>query len=265
MEKVIGTNIKTLRKRKRLSQEQLAGELSLTRSTLSAYENGTAEPNIQSLLRMGDYFSISIDRLLRQDLSTLPEQQLSEVERGLDVDVYGRQLRILTTALTPDDEELIEIIPESAKAGYTTGYADPEYVKGLPTISLPFLSKNRKHRAFPITGDSMPPVSEGSHVIAEYVQDWTGLSDGTPCIVITKEEGIVFKKIYNHIGERGTLKLVSTNPSYEPYEVHANEVIEVWKFIQYLSDDLPEPNLEENLIATTLLKLQREVDDLKRK
>lgn len=263
--KAIGGNLKVLRKRKRLSQEQLAGELSLTRSTLSAYENGTAEPNISALLRISDYFSVSIDRLLRQDISQLSEQQLSEIERGLDIDVYGRQLRILTTAVNQSDEELIEMVPESAKAGYTTGYADPEYVRSLPMLSLPHLSKNKKYRAFPISGDSMPPVSDGSHVVGAYVQDWTSLPNGTPCIVVTHDDGIVFKKLYNYLNERGTIRLVSTNPAYEPYEVPANEVFEVWQFVQYLSDDLPEPNLEKDVIATTLLRLQQEVDALKRK
>ena len=91
------------------------------------------------------------------------------------------------------------MIPVKAKAGYALGYSDPEFIKELPTIRLPFLSKNRKYRTFPISGDSMPPVSDGSFVVGEFVQDWTSIKSDTPCIFVTKDEGIVFKIIENQI------------------------------------------------------------------
>ena len=52
--------------------------------------------------------------------------------------------------VSENNDELIEMIPVKAKAGYAFGYSDPEFIKELPTIRLPFLSKNRKYRTFPI-------------------------------------------------------------------------------------------------------------------
>ncbi|MDX5325314.1 MAG: LexA family transcriptional regulator [Bacteroidota bacterium] len=258
-------NLKFLRKRKNLSQEQLAQELELTRSTLSAYENGTAEPNLMTLLRIADYFRVSLDRLARQNLSGLGEKQLSELDRGLDVDIMGRHLRILTTSVNTSNEENVDVVPARARAGYTTGYADPEFIEKLPKMSLPFLDKNRTHRAFPIQGDSMPPVSEGSLVIGEYLQDWSSIKDGTPCIVLTQDDGVVFKVAFNWIKDRGTLQLCSTNPAYDPYEVRADEILEIWRFVYYISPDLPLPRLNEKEVTRTLLALQREVDAIKRR
>jgi hypothetical protein len=57
--------------------------------------------------------------------------------------------------------------PWFASAGYTRGYADPDYIEKLPQMKLPFLPSG-KHRAFPIKGDSMPPIREGSFVIAKF-------------------------------------------------------------------------------------------------
>lgn len=264
MRNFLASNLKFLRKRKRLSQEQLSSALELTRSTLSAYENETAEPNVQTLLRIANFFKISLDRLIRQNLETLGEKQLSELERGLDLDIMGRHLRILTTTVNHKNEENIELVPAKARAGYTAGLSDPEFISQLPKMSLPFLSKNRTYRAFPVVGDSMPPVSEGSVVIGEYVQDWRELSDGAPCIVVTRDEGVVFKVVFNTLIESGKLQLCSTNPEYEPYLVDAENVLEIWKFVYYISPTLPDPNLDKDQIARSILVLKREVDALKR-
>ena len=76
----------------------------------------------------------------------------------------------------------------------------------------------------------MPPVSEGSWVTASYLQDWNDIKDGDNYIVVTKDEGIVFKRLYNKIKADHSLTLVSTNSAYAPYILHIDQVVEVWKF-----------------------------------
>jgi hypothetical protein len=95
---------------------------------------------------------------------------------------------------------------------------------------------------FPISGDSMEPIPHGSHVIAQYQQDWSHLKSNTPCILVLKgsEEDILFKIVGNHIQQKGTLSLSSLNPAYPPTEVAVDEVLEIWTFIGYLSKELPE-------------------------
>ena len=51
----IGNNLKLLRKRLKKSQEEVAQDLNLTRSTYSGYENGVAQPNLESLVEFSDY------------------------------------------------------------------------------------------------------------------------------------------------------------------------------------------------------------------
>lgn len=258
-------NLKKLRGYKKQSQALLADELDLKRSTLSAYENGSAEPNLTTLLRIADHFKISLDRLLRQDITQLTDFELKRIENGYDLDIRGQHLRILATTVDRNNDELTELIPQKAKAGYTAGYSDPDFIKELPQIQLPFLSNTKKHRVFPISGDSMPPVSDGSFVVGQYIDDWTSLKEHVPCIVITKDDGIVFKIISNQLEAKAGFTLYSTNPLYEPYFVHAREVLEIWKFVHYISSDLPTPQLNQEQITTSLLKLQREVEALKSK
>lgn len=259
----VGKNLKLLRNRLKKSQEEVATELGLTRSSYSGYENNVAQPNIESLLLFGDYFKVSIDDLLRKDFSSFKESDWEKFENGMNADVKGAKLRILTTVVNQDNEELIELIPLKASAGYTAGYADPDYLKVLPTFHLPFLSKDRKYRSFPIKGDSMPPVVEGSYVVAEFIQNWMSIRSGTPCIVVTKDDGIVFKVVHNLLSSEQSFQLCSTNTFYEPYKVHANDIIEMWKFVNYISPELPEIRIDDNDLSKSLRSLQNEVSQLK--
>lgn len=256
-------NLKLLRLRRDLSQEEMAGKLDVTRSSLSGYENGTAEPNFTTLVRISNFFKVSLDKLLKTDLSQLSEAQLEEIEKGYDIDLSGNRLRVLATTVNADDVENIELVPEKARAGYMAGYSDPDFIKVLPTFNLPFLSRDKKYRTFTINGDSMPPVASGSFVTGEYVQNWNTLKSGYPYILVTKDDGIVFKIVYNKIKENKSLQLVSTNPLYEPYEVDIRDVLEVWKFVNFISSELPDPKLEKDDLSSVVMNLQKEIRQIK--
>lgn len=258
-----GPNIKLLRTRRGRSQEETATGLDVKRSSWSGYENGSAEPSLDLLVRISSYFRVGLDRLLKDDLTQLSESQLSILERGGDVDLSGRRLRVLASTVDQADRENIEVVHEKAKAGYALGYADPEYISVLPTFQMPFLSRDRKYRTFQISGDSMPPVGEGSWVTGEYVQNWQTIRDGQPYIIVTKEDGIVFKVVYNQLKTTGGLLLCSTNPAYPPYEVPIADVFEVWKFVNFISSELPEPNLSRDELSRSVMDLRKEVGQLR--
>jgi transcriptional regulator with XRE-family HTH domain len=258
-----GGNIKLLRARRGRSQEEVAIALEVKRSSWSGYENGSAEPHLDLLVRISEYFKVSVDKLLKHDLTALSESQLGILERGGDVDMTGRHLRVLATTVHRDNTENIELVPVKAQAGYALGYADPEYISVLPAFHMPFLGRDRKYRTFPISGDSMPPVGDGSWVTGEYVQNWHTLRDGQPYIIITRDQGIVFKVVYNQLKEKGTLLLCSTNPIYSPFEVPVAEVLEVWKFVHFISNELPEPNLTRDELTRSVVDLRREVGQLR--
>lgn len=259
----IGNNLKQLRKRLKRSQEEVAQDLGLTRSTYSGYENGVAQPNLEVLVACSDYFKISIDDLVRKELEKCSDQEWEKIEQGVHVDLKGQKLRVLTTMVNQENEELIEMIPQKASAGYVAGYADPDYLKVLPTFHLPFLSKSKKYRSFPVKGDSMPPVVEGSFVIGEFVQNWMTIRSGTPCIVVTKDEGIVFKVVHNLLETNQSFQLCSTNTFYKPYQVHANDVLEIWKFVNYISPELPEVRPDDEQLSKSIRDLQKEILELK--
>ena len=259
------SNIKFLRKRRGRTQDDVAVALNLKRSTLSGYENGVAQPGIDILVSFSGYFNMSIDTLLKIDMTSLSESQLGELERGYDAYIKGSNLRVLTTTVDPGNRENIELVAEKAKAGYTTGYADPEYIGELPVFTLPFLSDKRKYRTFQLKGDSMLPIPDGSWVTGEFLQDWMNIVSGKAYIVFTLNDGIVFKILENNILQDGKLVLFSLTPLYEPYEVHINEVKEIWKFVNYISSELPEPVLPEKQIFQSIAQMKNDLYRIKAK
>jgi transcriptional regulator with XRE-family HTH domain len=257
------SNIKILRKRKGRTQDEVSYALNLKRSTLSGYENGIAQPGIEILITFSGYYNVSIDTLLKLDISRLSESQLGELERGYDAYIRGSNLRILTTTIAADNSENIELVAEKAKAGYTTGYADPEFIGDLPVFRLPFLSGKRKYRTFQLKGDSMLPIPDGSWVTGEFLQDWHNIINGNAYIVFTLDDGIVFKILENNIKKDGKLILYSLNPLYEPYEIHINEVKEIWRFVNYISNELPEPVIPEKQLFQTVAGLKQDLERIK--
>jgi transcriptional regulator with XRE-family HTH domain len=258
----IQSNIKFLRKRRGRTQDEVSNFLGMKRSTLAGYENGVAEPGINELRLFSDYFRISMDTLTRIDLATMAESQMRQLEDGFDVYIKGSQLRILATTVDKQNRDNIELVNEKAKAGYKRGYADPEYIRELPVFQLPFLSPERKYRTFQISGDSMNPIPDGSYITAEFVENWDFLKKGDPCIVLTKDEGLVFKLIEKDFRHKQFI-LHSLNREYQPFPVALEEITEIWKFIHYISTEMPDKLPLEHELFSAIANLKKEVEEIK--
>jgi transcriptional regulator with XRE-family HTH domain len=258
-------NIKFLRERAKLTQQELANELEITRSKLNALESGqTTAPRPEDYLRFSDYFKMSVDTLLKVNLSKLGELKIRDLQAGNDVYLSGNNLRILAVTVDPHNRENVEYVPVKAKAGYRSGYSDPAYIAGLPRFSMPNLPSDGSFRMFPTTGDSMHPLPEGSDIICRYVTDWTALKPGALCIVILKgEQDFVFKKVTLN-KEARTFQLESLNPAYAPYEVPADEVLEIWKYFSYQSQEIPSPTTDMQHISFTVNEILRQIQSMQK-
>jgi transcriptional regulator with XRE-family HTH domain len=258
-------NIKFLRLRQKLSQEVLAEKLGITRVKLNAHESGrTANPTIEDLINVSEFFRMSIDSLLKIDLGKLSEQKLKDLEEGSELFMRGSNIRVLAVTVDKEENENIEYVPVKAKAGYRSGFSDPEFLATLPKFNLPNLPKNGTFRMFPTTGDSMLPVPEGSDIITRYVQDWTRLKPQTPCIVILKgDQDFVFKQVT--INNNGTMVLQSFNKQYFAYTVQMTDVLEIWEYYSFHSKQLPEPQTDMQQLLKMLQEMQMEIKDLSSK
>ena len=252
--KPIQINIKHLRMLKKFSQERFAEELEWTRSIVGSYEEGRSEPPIDRLIDLSNYFNIPIDILVKNDL------RLAKSTSFIDI---GSKRVLFPITVNESNEDLIEIVPAKASAGYLEGYADPEYIEQLQKIKLPFLPTGT-HRAFPIKGDSMLPVKDGSFIVAKFVEDLRDVKDGRTYIVLTKDDGLVYKRVYNKIKEHNTLLLSSDNKFYNPYEVDVEKVLELWEFTCCINtQEYKEEELKLSSIMNMFQELKVELKSIK--
>ncbi|WP_111682432.1 XRE family transcriptional regulator [Winogradskyella tangerina] len=252
--KPIQINIKHLRTLRKLSQEHFADDLGWTRSMVGSYEEGRSEPPIERLIDLSNYFNIPIDILVRKDLRKAKDTSFIEV---------GNKRVLFPITVNENNEDLIEIIPAKASAGYLSGYDDPEYIEQLQKIKLPFLPTGT-HRAFPIKGDSMLPVKDGAFVVAKFVEDINDIRDGRTYVVLTKDDGLVYKRIYLQEDNSQNLLLSSDNKLYKPYLVSKTSILELWEFTCCINtQEYDEKELKLSSIMTMFQELKVELEAVK--
>ena len=229
----VNKNLKFLRAHLGLTQKQLAEKLGLKQAAVGAYEEERATPPVTCLIEISKIFNVSLDHLINKDLSQVPQKEWKSK-------ALNRGKEVLAITVDAHDKENVELVTQKASAGYLSGYQDPEYVKDLPKISLPVLPKNKTFRAFEIQGDSMLPVQPGSIIFGEYLESTDSIKNGKLYILVTRNDGIVFKRVFNFADQQGKLLLVSDNRAYEPFSVQAEDVLEIWAAKAFFSNQFPE-------------------------
>jgi transcriptional regulator with XRE-family HTH domain len=244
-----GRNLKYLRKLKGDTQEEFAALLNIKRSLLGAYEEERAEPRREVLEMVSDQFSVSLDDLLRRDLS----------DRGQNYLARRREQKM------SQDHNLIHFVPVKAAAGYLNGYAQDEFIDELNTFTLPMLSGG-EYRAFEIIGDSMLPTPSGSVIVGQRTgNDLDEIRNNHAYIVVSRTEGIVYKRILKDDDARSRLTLVSDNPAFQPYQVNAEDILEIWQAQMVISKVAVQQRWDMGQLASMVNNLQQEVSSLKRK
>ncbi len=67
---IFAENLKYLRKHNFVTQKSIAGMIGLSRSAVSALENNKNEPSTDTLIKLSEYFDVTIDELVKRDLGT---------------------------------------------------------------------------------------------------------------------------------------------------------------------------------------------------
>ena len=243
-----GENLKYLRKLRGWTQEEFATRLGIKRSLLGAYEEERAEPRIEVLETVSEIFKLTLDELLLKDLG----------------DTKGSYLAKRRAQKMAAGTSEIQFVPVKAAAGYLAGFADPEFIDELNTFTLPMLAPG-SYRAFEIVGDSMLPTPTGSVIVAEKVEDPEEIKNNQTYIIISRNEGIVYKRVMRNTKARSKLTLVSDNTSYQPYQVNLADVLEVWKASMVISKANVQQRWDVNQLASLVSNLQEQVSNLKNK
>jgi transcriptional regulator with XRE-family HTH domain len=244
-----GKNLKYLRKLRGMTQEEFARKLRIKRSLLGAYEEERAEPRLEVLQLVGELYKLSLDDILLKEL-------------GGETDNYLARRRQMK--LGNDSNNEIQFVPVKAAAGYLAGYADPEFIDELNTFTLPMLAPG-SYRAFEIVGDSMMPTPSGSVIVAEKLENMDDIKTNNTYKVVSRNEGIVYKRVARNTRVKNKLTLISDNPAYQPYQVDATDVLEMWKASLIMSKANTSQRWDVNQLANLVNDLHSQVNQLKKK
>ncbi len=247
-----GLNLKYLRKLRGWTQEEFAEKLNIKRSLVGAYEEERADPRIDVLESVAQMFKLTLDELLLKDLS-----------QSVGSGSYLQKRRMLKSMST-SDRNLIHFVPVKAAAGYLTGYADAEFIDELNTFTLPMLTGGN-YRAFEIIGDSMLPTPSGSIIVGEKVESVEDARSGHAYIVVSRNEGIVYKRIQKNPRNKSKLTLESDNPTYQPYQIQTEDVLELWEAQVVIGKVAAQQRWDVNALASLVNNLQSQVSTLKKK
>ena len=244
-----GQNLKYLRKLRGWTQEEFSNKLGIKRSLIGAYEEERADPRLEVLEIIADIFKLTLDELLLKDLSNTGSSYLAK----------RRQQKMMTA-----ERNLIHFVPVKAAAGYLAGYADSEFIDELNTFTLPMLAGGQ-YRAFEIIGDSMLPTPSGSIIVGEKTDNLDDAKNNAAYIVVSRNEGIVYKRLVRNAKTKAKITLVSDNPSYQPYQVNAEDIVELWHAQMVLSKVSQQQRWDVDSLANMVNNLQSQVSNMKKK
>ncbi len=246
-----GLNLKYLRKLRGWTQEEFANKLGIKRSLIGAYEEERADPRLDVLEIVSEIFKLSLDELFLKDLSNQSGSYLMKRRRQ-------------KMMMADDERNVIHFVPVKAAAGYLAGYADAEFIDELNTFTLPMLAGGN-YRAFEIIGDSMLPTPSGSIIVGEKTETLEDAKSNVAYIVVSKNEGIVYKRVVKNIKTPSKITLVSDNPSYQPYQVNAEDIAELWSAQVVIGKIASQQRWDVNSLANLVNNLQDQVSTLKKK
>ncbi|WPP50618.1 XRE family transcriptional regulator [Catalinimonas niigatensis] len=303
-------NIRYLRRKYQFTQEQMARKLGIKRSLLGAYEEARANPRLEVLVKAAELFNVSVDQLVSDPIGELHKEPAAknmhtgsasqnrdfrtglsrtglsrtglsrysketEEQKTVDTQRQGPFLPPRKIAFPSSDTkkslQRLRLVPETAFKQYFFNALEEEYLKGLPEMILPLPSvADAKYRAFEVKDNAMQPICRGAIVVGRQIENIQQLKDGKSHILTTRTEGILFRRVFNHIEKSGNLLLEANHREYEPihFSVLGREV-EAWEVVLYISAEAPSQPIESEQsmdlprLTSIVMGLQQEVMKLK--
>ncbi len=130
-------------------------------------------------------------------------------------------------------QQSIQWVKRSQSGDYLSNYQNPAYLNQLPVFQLPNLPSGH-YRAFEARDDFSFP---GALLVGSFVRNWYDIKDGTHYVLVVKNLGIITRKVYNRVKDKGVLLLKSDSGSTE--EIHIGDVLEVWELKAFVSSTMP--------------------------
>ncbi len=213
---LIGTNIKKIRGVKGLSQTSFANLFGLTRANIGSYEEQRAEPKLDVILKIADYYKIEIGKLVTKELTVNEISNFNLLEKVVE-----------SKSIVSKGVEVLFVSKQFIKK-YPSERYDKSFVANLSTLTLPFLVSNNEMLAIYNEGNELYFDNHGFlhgdilFLEKQKVSESNGLFLG---VVIDDE--IIAKGLVGINSD--SVKITPTNPNFGSVTVELNKTVTIWK------------------------------------
>ncbi len=252
----IGKNIRKIRTVKKISQADFAEMFGLGRPSVGAYEEGRAEPKLDTIIKMAHHFGLSIDVLLTKELT---------VNELYKFDIFSKE-KLATkkkksaVALDKDDTQAeTPLIKKDTFLEYIVNLQNKDYINDLPSIQLPG-TQHKKSRAFEVPDQAMEFNEKGllpGDILSCTPADLKNLKKlpVDAVYVLVTEKDILVRRF---TGKRAALDFKADNVAYDVLSIQPGEILELWKVEGFFSTVLKPPALLEERVAL----LEKQIKEL---
>ena len=235
---------KEIREENQFTQAEFAEKLGIKSSTADIERGRTklAGTVVMELLRQ---FSINPMWLFGQSH-----------QKHLNIHQVDTMPKVIT--VNSEEDENIMMVNQRAAAGYPHNIQDVEWYKQLPAFDFPLPQyRNATYRGFQVEGDSMlPNLRPDDWVLAKAIPSLAEATDHK-IYVIVMYDTVVVKKLHK-LADPSTIRLVSLNEEYAPFEVKVSDIQEIWQVTSKLTF-----SLDANSENSMLKQLQQSMEELK--
>lgn len=243
-----GHILASLRESRRVSQQAVGELIGVSRSAVNGYEKGKSFPVPDKLLKLAQYFEVSVDYLLTGEKT--PSQanlagvsKNSDIHSGANTSTYPPGQSNVQAVGLLSDIPVIKLRRVSFKARASFGYAQLQRYKDSDIFDtvlfrLPPGRTEQDYKdavVFDIEGDSMEPsLRDGQQVIAWEIPEarWEYLHN-TICVVAYAEEVTVKAVLKNDLNNTDGLTLHATGGMGGEFTVARKDIHSIWEVREF--------------------------------
>lgn len=275
---VFGTSVDSLIKTDIRKIRETPG-ISLSQSTTGIIEHPKTSNNPQPILYQPDTRPLAnakeplpmaklVENFFQEkEEAIIPQRQVSGRSFLTDNETSFQQFVETHLPIVKQDDEgkpnvtsfSIPFVKSNAVKEYLANHQKNDYLKSLPIISLPFIT-TEKNRAFE-AGNDFP--MQNSIIVGSHISDWSNINDGKFYVLVTTQQGVIYRRVYNQVKIKGTLLLSSDNATISSFEIFLKEVIEIWEVHSFISQQLPEPHISLERVKNIVDDLTNELNRLR--
>jgi SOS-response transcriptional repressor LexA len=245
---IIGGKLREFMHLMQIGNNELSRQVGTSSSRMSKITSGVTEPGANLIYSIAKaYPDLNMDWLLR-----------------------GSPYMLVSQIPTEESKNNISMVAAKDMGAYIENHENPEYLKKLPTFSLPNDDfKDGTYRCFEVKGDSMSKtILQGDWVICKKVDDLEkDIKEGYIHVIVT-HDGVLVKRVLNRIKERNQLALLCDNPDYYTVSADRDDIKEVWyakarvSYV-FLAQSEKQIGIELNQLKAEIISLKDDVSMLR--